>query len=115
MAPRSDRGWWLGIAFLILQSIWVLVSQGRESRHFSWAPHTVQIRYEITVSEAGRALTPVEVQGRYRVPAAGWEAHSHRNLIELIEQAERRRADPDASVRLEYHVNERGPFTWQWP
>jgi hypothetical protein len=115
VSPRPDLGWWLGIGFLAIQILWVLAAQLRESRHFSWAPHTVQVRYGITVVEAGRLLPPHEVQARYGVPAAGWEAHSHRNLMELVEQAERTRVAPESAVRLEYWINERGPFTWRWP
>lgn len=115
MSPRPDLGWSLGLGFLAIQILWVLASQLRESRHFSWAPHTVQVRYEIAVEESGAPLPPHEVQARYRIAAAGWEAHSHRNLIELIEQAERTRVAPESNVRLEYWINERGPFTWRRP
>jgi hypothetical protein len=112
---RPDRGWCIGVAFLALQAVWVLASQFRESRDFSWAPHTVQVRYAISVHQDGRPLAPHEVARRYGIPAVGWEAHSHHNLFDLIEQAEATRGERDVRVRVEYHINEGEPLLWRGP
>lgn len=115
-ARRRDLGWLLGVAFLTLQVAWVLASQFRESRHFSWAPHTVQVQYRVAVEIDGQPLPPDAVHRRYGVPAEGWEAHSHRNLIELIEQYETTRGREDAAlVLLEYRVNGRSARLWRGP
>lgn len=109
MSERT-RAFAPGVLFLALQAGLVLASQFGTSRHFCWAPHTTQVRYVLRVEEGGRTLSEEEIQGRYGLPSAGWEAHSATNLMDLVEAR-----GGDVRVTLEYRVNGRDPVLWHWP
>lgn len=115
MAPLSWRRR-VGVAFLLFQVGMVVQSRFLETRSFCWAPHTTQVRYEIAAFVNGRALHAEEIQGRYRVPASGWEAHSAANLLLLVEQYEKTYAgDAPACVEIRYTINGTEPRVWRWP
>jgi hypothetical protein len=106
-----------GVAFLALQCALVVGAQFQESRDFSWAPHTSQVSYALRVEVDGRELSTTEIAERYGIMGAvGWEAHSYRNLINLISQYERTygRAD-DARVHLQYRINGGDARVWDLP
>ncbi len=106
----------LGVLFLALQVTLVLASRRGEERYFCWAPHTAQVRFSAEVEVGDRSLTPAEVQRRYRLHSAGWEAHSAANLIDTIERYESTLGRGDrARVRLSYRVNGHEERRWNWP
>ena len=105
-----------GVVFLAVQC--GLVAHGRfvDSRDFSWAPHSSQVEYVLRVEIAGRELSPAEAARRYRLREPyGWEAHSYKNLIDVVAQYERTYGRADAArVHLDYRVNGGEPQTWEW-
>ena len=105
-----------GVAFLLLQGVLVVRARFVAAKDFCWAPHTTQVRYTIRTTAGGRALTDHEIALRYRVPATGWEAHSYRNLLDLVAQYERTYGARDrASVVVTYSINGRASRQWHWP
>lgn len=105
----------LGYAFLLFQ-LGLVQARFWETRSFCWAPHTVQVAYEILASVGGRPLSGEEIQARYHVPAAGWEAHSAANLLLLVQQYETTYgAAAPATVEIRYRINGTEPRVWRWP
>ena len=105
----------IGVAFLATQAI--LVGHGllSEGKHFGWAPHTTQVSYELDVEVDGRSLSERDIRRRYHLPFYGWEAHSYRNLIDLLLQYERTYGKDDQTrLVLRYSVNGHSPETWRW-
>jgi hypothetical protein len=106
----------IAILFLALQAVLVVRAQFVDARHFCWAPHTTQVRYSIETVVRDQPLTRGEIRRRYRIPAEGWDAHSWRNVIDVVAQYERTYGRNDgARVRLRYSVNGRQPKIWTWP
>jgi hypothetical protein len=104
------------MTFLVIQTVLVVASQLGESRWFSWAPHTVQVRYRIEATLDGRPLDARAIGRRFGVPATGWEAHAVKNLQDLIEQYARTYGrDERLTVMLRYAVNGRPEQTWTRP
>ena len=105
----------IGVGFLATQAI--LIGHGllSEGKHFAWAPHTTQVSYELDVEVDGRNLSEREIRRRYRLLYYPWEAHSYRNLIDLLLQYERTYGKEDHTrLVLRYSVNGHPPETWRW-
>lgn len=105
-----------GVAFLLVQLVWMLVEQGGSTRYFCWAPNDYMTRYQLQVSVAGRALSAAEVQQRYHLPAEDLSETVPQHLIDIVEQRERTYGRGEgAAVALRYRVNGREERTWSHP
>ncbi|MBF5042257.1 hypothetical protein FGE12_07595 [Aggregicoccus sp. 17bor-14] len=105
-----------GVAFLLLQLVWMLVEQRGPTRYFCWAPNDYMTRYHLEVRVAGRALSPAEIQQRYHLPAEDLSENVPQHLIDILEQRERTSGrGEEAAVALRYRVNGREERTWSRP
>lgn len=101
----------IGKAFLLVQLIWVGFAQFGSSRWLCWAPNDYAVEYELIVLKDGRRIT-----GRYTVPDHGLYENPAQNMIDIIEQYERRYGRNDrVEVDLIYR-NSGGPESrWHYP
>jgi hypothetical protein len=79
------------------------------TRFLAWAPYDQISFYRVEVYRNGRALPAAEIEGRYRLRAAGRENRSIDHVLAAIAHYEATRgADDPVRVRVVYRVN-RGP------
>lgn len=106
----------LGSALLLAQAAAIIRARSVESRYFCWAPYDALSLYRLDVELAGRALTPGEIERRYRIPAAGRDNRSIQHLKDLIAQYESTYGRHDgARVTLRSSTNGHEERVWRWP
>ena len=84
------------------------------SRYFCWAPHDSQAEYRIEVTLRGAPLSAAEIEGRYRLPAAGVEARSIAAVLSVVDQYEETRGHGEgAEAVVTYRINGAPEQRWR--
>lgn len=101
---------------LAAQLVLIVTSRFTPARYFCWAPFDMQTDYQLTVTLAGRTLTPQEVRARYRRPARGTDNRSVQNLIDILQGYEEQYAGANkASIVMRYRINGKEEREWRYP
>ena len=86
------------------------------TRYLCWAPYDQISFYRIEAQRESLALTPAEIEARYRIPAAGRENRSIHNLLSTIAQFETTYGRADGvRVHVRYRVNGGPEQVWNAP
>lgn len=104
-----------GISFLIIQIYCVTISAFNIGKHFCWAPHNTQVKYQLTCYVNDSTLNDKQIFARYGLHAVGWEAHHEQNIKDLIIAAERQNLfKGKVSIVYNYSVNGKQYETWRY-
>lgn len=87
------------------------------TRYFCWAPYDTQTDYRATAIVNGHRLTAREFQKRYRRAMHGYDNRSPQHVIDMLQQAEEKHAQPGdkTTIVMQYRVNGKEPLEWRWP
>ena len=106
----------VGIAILAAQLVMVGVARVHPIRFYTWAPFDSQNEFKIQTTVDGRALTPAEIQQRYRKPAAGRSPRSIYEVTSTVEYVETHyRQNDHATATVVYRTNGGPEQTWRFP
>ena len=105
----------LAAGFLVAQLGAVAYARVSDTRYFCWAPFDRQNEYAIAVTVGGRALTPREIEHRYRIRHRDLESRSIGHVTSIVEYAERHYYRDGAAVTVRYTVNGLRKPDWTWP
>ncbi len=104
------------VAVLLFQIGAIIHARFVPARYFCWAPFDMQTEYQVEVKLGGRALSPREIQQRYRRGAKGVDNRSVQHVIDIFQQTEERyHAGDPAEIALRYQVNGHINGEWRWP
>jgi hypothetical protein len=101
----------IGQTFLMVQFVWMILSQFGSARWLCWAPNDYALEYQLTVLKDGQRIT-----GRYGIPDQGLYENPSQNIIDIIEQYERTYGRTDhVDVDLRYRNSGAPESHWHYP
>lgn len=105
----------LGIALLLAQLGAVAYARFVPTRYFAWAPNDYAVEYRIAATVDGRALTPQQVQARYRLDSQGLYEFPPQMLIDDLRGYERQYGERDhVRLRLTYRLDGHDLEHWRY-
>jgi len=108
---------WIPILLFAFQLGAIAYARFVPTRYFCWAPFDTQTDYIATAVVNGHELTPAEFLKRYRRPRRGFDNRSPQHVIDMLQQAEEKRAarGDRTIIVMKYRVNGKAPREWRWP
>jgi hypothetical protein len=113
--PKSI-GALIGVLYLSIQIFNNIYICFTPSKHFFWAPHTVQVNYHLEGRSKGEKVPESVLRDRYGLGKANWEAHAVENLMDCIRFNETHIGQNDSlEIKLTYSINGNKTNVWQFP
>lgn len=106
----------VGVSLLALQIVMIVAARFHPMRYYCWAPYDSQNEYRIETVVDGRALSPLQVEGRYRLETPGINPRMIYQVTDVISYVERVYHEYDqALVSVTYTTNGGPENEWHWP
>ena len=105
-----------GLSLLAVQIVMIAAARFHPMRYYCWAPYDSQNEYQIDTVIDGRALSPAEVESRYRLETPGINPRMIYQVTDIVSYVERvYHQDEPAEVTVTYRTNGGPEQQWHWP
>jgi len=106
----------IGICFLLFQVVHSIYMTTQDSKNFFWAPHNTQIHFKLSGTINHEQVSELDLLNRFRlVHSQNWEAHSIKNIMDLIELFELQHLKDNSEILLNYSINGSPYEQWRYP
>ena len=106
----------VGLSLLAVQIVMIAAARFHPMRYYCWAPYDSQNEYQIDTVIDGRALSPAEVESRYRLETPGINPRMIYQVTDIVSYVERvYHKDEPVEATVTYRTNGGPEQQWHWP